>query len=131
MLESFFQKLFDQSSAMQALRKAAKKATILGVAEGLGCDMAQAEVEVNVLSAQPMKANAKVEEQPKPVQGMPLPKPQSIGILGRKPADEPDGPGVPPKRIRSKRRDKETDATSEVVPNAAPASTEPKGEGLS
>jgi hypothetical protein len=96
-LENFFEKLIDKSAAMRALRKSAGKAIVMGMLDALqapgnaaGLDPAELAGEGGELGLVP------ANDSPKP--GVALPRPQLLGIAGKQ--EEPDRPGIPPKRVR-------------------------------
>src|SRR5262245_42775753 len=97
MMENFFEKLLDKSSAMRALRKSASKAIILGLLDALQAPGNAAELDTGELEASPQDAKEGATPSGRAV---PLPRPQLIGLPAKD--DEPDRPGVPPKRVRKK-----------------------------
>jgi len=129
MLEDFFEGLFDKSAVMRALRKSAKKATRLGIADALGCNGEQGEKEMSELPETTVNQEGGKTPAPKALNGMPLPRPQLLGIGAAKSDDEPDQPGMPPKRIRQKRRGRDEVPDGEDAGNESPAPNGEKGEG--
>ena len=96
-MENFFEKLLDKSAAMRALRKSAGKAIVLGMLDALqapgsvaGLDAAELGGEAGELGHVPTKET--------PAPPVSLPRPQLLGIAAKE--EEPDRPGVPPKRVR-------------------------------
>ena len=125
MMESFFEKLLDKSALMSAVRRSVKKATILGFADAVGGNSEQA-AELPELATD---GNAQAAQSPKVVHGMPLPRPQLIGIAAKKADEEPDMPGVPPKSIRKKRGNRNDIAESNAPPTPSPELDSEKGAG--
>ena len=100
--EGALEKTIDKSFLMRVIRNSTKKAVILGVMDAMqnenSLDTDPAEktvVGVNGVGTKPEMSSSS------PIA---LPRPQLIGIGPKKVADEPDQPGVPPKRIRMKRK---------------------------
>lgn len=98
-LENFFERLLDKSAAMRALRKSAGKAVVLGMLDALqgpgsvaGLDATELGGEAGELGHVPTKET--------PTPPVSLPRPQLLGIAAKE--EEPDRPGVPPKRVRKK-----------------------------
>ena len=98
-LENFFERLLDKSAAMRALRKSAGKAVVLGMLDALqapgsaaGGDAAEPGDDAGELRHVPAKDT--------PAPPVSLPRPQLLGIAAKE--EEPDRPGVPPKRVRKK-----------------------------
>jgi hypothetical protein len=129
MMESFFEKLLDKSALMAAVRRSMKKATILGIADAVGGNSDQSELEMGELSGPTTERQGEGEQASKVVQGMPLPRPQLIGIAAKKPDDEPDRPGVPPKSVRKKRGDRNEVGESNATPRPSPELNGEKGAG--
>jgi hypothetical protein len=129
MMESFFEGLFDRSAVMRALRKSAKKATQLGIADALGCSGDGTNLEMDQMSEETAEQKTGKTQPPNAVHGIPLPRPQLLGIAAAKSSDEPDQPGVPPKRIRQKRRGQDDGGGADVPPEAVPEANDEKGDG--
>lgn len=131
-LENFFERLLDKSAAMRALRKSAGKAVVLGMLDALqapgsvpGLDAAALGGEAGELSHVPAKET--------PAPPVALPRPQLLGIAAKE--EEPDRPGVPPKRVRKKPfrapgPSQPAERNGEVQgPPAPPPAGEAEGEG--
>src|SRR5207248_2296514 len=106
------------------IRKSTQKAVILG--------MMDAMQSPNALDADPgdpavAGADGVNDQKAEAPSGSPiaLPRPQLIGIAVKPATDEPDRPGVPPKRVRMKRKG----ANDGEQPSETPASDTSEVEG--
>lgn len=96
-LENFFEKLLDKSAAMRALRKSAGKAIVLGMLDALQTPGSVGGIEAVESGGEAGEGHEPTNE---PAPAVSLPRPQLLGIAAKH--EEPDRPGVPPKRVRKK-----------------------------
>lgn len=104
-LEAWAEKLLDSSFFARAVRKSTAKSVVLGWLDAIQNPNA-------VLSE---IAEREVEEAPPPDKLLPpalnkanqpiaLPRPMLLAVTGSETADEPDRPGVPPKKVRKEKK---------------------------
>lgn len=127
MLENYTTKILANCFLAKAVRKVIAQSTVLGIVDAMQNpnavlqDMGKTEPGM-VPEVVADQAPVVSEASPPPI---PLPKSSLLGLANKSGEEEPDRPGVPPKRVRRPRR-KRPDLDA---PPEKPATTEepPKG----
>lgn len=124
-LESWAEGILDSSFFARAVRKSTAKSVVLGWLDAIQnpnavlSEMAGAQAQG---TPSPDKTLPPVP--PSPSQPVMLPRPMLLAMPGNEAADEPDQPGIPPKKVRKQKT--KGSANGETQPAAPPP---PLGEG--
>ena len=129
-LENWAEGLLDKSFFARAVRKSTAKSVVLGWLDaiqnpnGVLSEITGAEGQAPA-SAPPERALP--ASPPGPGQPVSLPRPRLLPVPGDDAADEPDRPGVPPRKVRKQRRQSPTNGQQPAPPANGQADDPPSG----
>lgn len=131
--ESWAEGMLDKSFFARAVRKSTAKSVVLGwldaiqnpnavLSEMVGTDATEVSPATEkVIPAAP--TSAAPANPPQPVT---LPRPMLLSMPKNEQTDEPDRPGVPPRKVRKQKRQSQANGTAETPSeNSGPTSSDP------
>ena len=126
-LESWAEGIVDSSFFARAVRKSTAKSVVLGWLDAMQnpnailAELAKGEAP----SAPPGQPIAATPASPK--QPVALPQPMLLAMPEEKSADEPDRPGVPPRKVRKPQKQAPGNAETQAPPSLLPPDDESTG----
>lgn len=121
-LESWAEGMLDKSFFARAVRKSTAKSVVLGWLDAIQnpnavlSEMAGVEAQSQGPPAPPAE-KAFPPTPANPAQPVTLPRPMLLAMPANESADEPDRPGVPPKKVRKQKKQPSTNGEAQTSPS--------------